>query len=1011
MTFIHLSYKALVCLLLFLLTQLLLAQTHNNDFEEGKLFLKLKGNVSLELPSIEDKSQAENYPYFNDLLQKVNTFKLFKPFECLKSKNLKNVYQVEFENVKQYFAFSEALKKYDMVEYVEPIPKDYVFSEPNDNYFNHQWHLDKIEAIKAWNMGVGSERIVVAVIDDAIKTSHEDLKNIIWTNHSEIPNNNIDDDNNGFIDDYQGYDVADNDKNTNPPINSPYLRHGTHVTGIVAAQTNNEVGVASIGNGIRILPIKATKDNTAPDKMALKTQISHGWQGVSYAIAMNVDIINMSWGSSASSQTYQSLINEAHDKGIIVVAAAGNNGDSQRVYPAAYDNVVAVAATRHNDTKLGISSFGDWVDVSAPGETIISTSSTTNSAYENNTGTSMASPLVAGLLGLMWSYDRTISPEELLSCLFSTTDPISTPVDNKSMGAGRINANQALMCLIPPSTCEPPNAPITIETEETTSMIVAWEATSSTRYRVAHKISGLNNIWRYNEVSTPTITLQGLIPDTDYIIKIASICEESISEYSAISYFSTPKPEVICSPPTTIENSQLSSTSASFNWENTGENYYRVAYKLATATSWMYSETVIASINLEALEPNQNYTLKVASLCEEEMVSEYSSKVYFTTEPTPCYSPSQPVVKELSDTESRVSWEGGNTDRFRVAYKPTASIVWTYEEVLSSIISLKNLQPELSYILKVASICGESISDYTTPIEFTTEPMPCRIPLSPTISELTEGSAVFSWDGEPQNTYKVAFKSFTSLSWSYLNSETTNIYISDLVPNNTYQLKVASICGETLSDYTEPIQFITTKAECPVPIDVRTHLIASQKVRVDWSVENDNYLEGYIVRYRPEGTAVWQKKTTTTPFITIGFLRADESYELQVSTTCTGDEVGKMLFSEVVFFKTRDIHKPIDIKDPTIGTSKSNFSHTFTALRTYPNPSNGGFSIQFYQETAAEMILQIYDESGKIIHSELWDTSKGNNRFEIDLSNQPKGKYFLQLTHDSTVRKQTILLF
>ncbi len=1010
MNTIHSIHKAFVCLLFLLFAQLSIAQNYSQEHWDGKLFLKLKPNSNIELPPIEDKTKVLNYPYFNDLLHKFNTYKLFKPFAHLKSSILHDVYQIEFEDVERIETFFDALQKYDIVEYVEPIPIDRIFSEPDDPYLGHQWHLNKIKASTAWDVSTGSEDIVVAVIDDAIKTTHEDLKNIIWTNHLEIPNNGVDDDNNGFVDDFQGYDMADNDNNPNPPINSPYLRHGTHVTGIIASETNNGLGIASIGNGIEVLPIKASKDNTAPEKAGLKTSISHGWQGVSYAIMMNVDIINLSWGSKASSQTYQNLLTEAHNKGIIVVAAAGNNSNSDKVYPAAYEHVVAVAATNPNDSRLEISSYGDWVDVSAPGGNIISTSSTANNAYENNSGTSMASPLVAGLLGLMWSHDRSVLLEDLLNCLLSNTDPISTPSDNKPMGTGRINAAKAMQCLTPP-ICEVSSSPVCTSIEAN-SVNIVWEATSSVQYKVAYKISGISNLWTYKEVITPFVFLENLIPSTDYIIKVASICEESISEYSAITYFTTLS-EAICNAPTDVTNDHIDSTTAVFSWYNEGNNNrYKVAHKLVSATSWIYSETDDSNIYLENLEPNHTYVLKVASICEE-LVSDYSPKVYFKTEEIPCHTPTQLEAKELSHIEAEVAWNNTTADRYRFAFKLQASVIWNYIEVASNNINLKNLSPEHTYMMKVASICGESLSDYTAPIFFTTPPPPCRIPVAPTVSELTARSMVFTWEGESQNTYRIAYKTKTSISWNYLLSETSNIHLKDLVPNSTYLLKVASVCGQGLSNYTEPIQVTTIQVECPIPINIKTYLVASQKVRVSWIVEDNDYIEGYIVRYRPQGVEVWKKEIVSTPIIYIGFLKANQIYELQVSTTCVGDEIGKIFFSETVFFETRNLHEPISANEDSLSKSKNNISHTFTTFKTFPNPSNGRYSVQFDQKTATDMILYVYDQSAKIVYSELWNVQIGNNRFEIDLSNQPKGRYFLQLTqpHGSTLFEQTILLY
>ena len=287
-------------------------------------------------------------------------------------------------------------------------------------------------------MSTGSANTVVAIVDDAVAITHPDLSPVIWTNSGEIPNNNVDDDNNGYIDDVEGYDVADQDSNPGPdsPISS--YDHGTHVAGIAGAASNNGTGVASIGYNLSIMAVKSTTSASA---------ITHGYEGVVYAVTAGADVVNMSWGGSGSSTTYQNVMNWANGQGVVLVAAAGNDGVSSTFYPAGYNNVISVASTTTGDVKSGFSNYGSWIDICAPGSAIYSTVPGGGYAYKQ--GTSMASPMVAGLCGLMLSLNPGLLPSDIENCLTTTADNINSanPTYIGQLGAGRINALAAMNCI------------------------------------------------------------------------------------------------------------------------------------------------------------------------------------------------------------------------------------------------------------------------------------------------------------------------------------------------------------------------------------------------------------------------------------------------------------------------------------------------------------------------------------------------------------------------------------
>ncbi len=335
----------------------------------------------------------------------------------------------------------EQLRALEGVDYVEAVPSMELFYTPNDLHTN-QWNLQTVRAQRAWDIKRDASDVVVAVVDDAVLITHPDLAANIWKNPVEVPNG-IDDDGNGYIDDIHGYDVADGNADPNPPAgaNSSHFSHGTHCAGIVSASTDNGTGIASLGFNAKIMAVKCKADNTSGGS------IQAPYQGVEYAIASGADIISMSWGGGSYSITYQTLFDVAHSKGIILVAAAGNSNTSAPMYPASYNHVISVAASNTSDGKASFSNYGSTIDITAPGVDIWSTVPGSG-LYDFKSGTSMACPLVSGLCALMVANAPGIHPDSVEKCLKSTATDIHGQNSSyiNQLGAGRINAEQALNC-------------------------------------------------------------------------------------------------------------------------------------------------------------------------------------------------------------------------------------------------------------------------------------------------------------------------------------------------------------------------------------------------------------------------------------------------------------------------------------------------------------------------------------------------------------------------------------
>lgn len=320
---------------------------------------------------------------------------------------------------------------------------------PEDPRFGDQWALANdgqnggkegadISAMRAWSETTGSDEVVVAILDSGVDYNHEDLANNIWLRPAKLEP--YEDEDLGVIDDEHGYNAVDN--NGDPFDENG---HGTHCAGIIGAEGGNNIGVAGVNWKVQLMPLKfmnAGGFGTTKDAI----------EAINYAIArkrdgVNVRVINASWGSMQRSRALEDVIRKANEAGILFVAASGNsstNNDRQPHYPASYNvpNVISVAALDRNDELAQFSNYGaKSVHIAAPGKDILST--WLGNEYEEHSGTSMATPVVAGVAALILSERPNLTVEELRARLLEAVDPIPS-LKGKVSSGGRINAARAV---------------------------------------------------------------------------------------------------------------------------------------------------------------------------------------------------------------------------------------------------------------------------------------------------------------------------------------------------------------------------------------------------------------------------------------------------------------------------------------------------------------------------------------------------------------------------------------
>jgi subtilisin family serine protease len=446
---------------------------YDNNYVPGEFIVKFKSS-----PTFYDSIETINKNY--------HVISMKKTFDDAEGTVLDNIYyfkmsdDIDVINVVNYYA------SLPFVEYAEPnyITKIDIFSKqsyqsiyqhqnefssilfPNDPYFSKQWYLDNtgqyngtidadIDAPEAWDIETGSEDVIIAIVDSGIDYTHPDLIDNIWINDDEIPDNDIDDDNNGYVDDVLGWDFRNEDSD---PIDD--WGHGTLSSGF-AALGNNNIGIAGVCWNCKIMGVKiANETGWGKD--------THTADGIKYAADNGADIILPNICFSKNLSVIRNAVDYAYDKGCVLIAPAGNNNRNKKYYPAAQENVIAVAATNDHDERCDEddwgspygSNFGDWIDVAAPGYQTYTTMPSyhvniNDHGFQQNydflLGTSVSAPITVCLAALLLSRNSSLSPEEVKTLICENVDPYDSEY---YIGTGRINAYKTLSALN-----TPPNNP------------------------------------------------------------------------------------------------------------------------------------------------------------------------------------------------------------------------------------------------------------------------------------------------------------------------------------------------------------------------------------------------------------------------------------------------------------------------------------------------------------------------------------------------------------------------
>lgn len=427
----------------------------NQIIEPGKIVVKYK---KIDNYGTVNKSAKIQVSSKFGLQQERAVFERARNIEIKQRLNLDNVFVYAVPVVTDINKLVAELNSDPSIEYAEPVYLSPINTIPNDPLYSSQQHLPQVFAPEAWDDQYGNSSVIIGIIDSGVDWDHEDLADVIWSNTNEVLDG-TDTDGNGYIDDIRGWDFVhgvsgSGDTNSSPdedgenPDNDPmdYDGHGTHVAGIAAASTNNNIGIASVASGALIMPLRCgwhANDGRGYVSSLFASQAYH------YAADNGAHITNQSSGSSGQlivDGAFYAFLN-----GVLIIESAGNSNNQSPSALGAQPWIISVASLNSNDTKSSFSNFGDYIAVSAPGSSILSTIVEPSPFYGGNkyvrlSGTSMAAPVVASVAGLVKAKYPHFDVIELFTQVVETADNIDAENPNyvDLLGSGRVNAARAL---------------------------------------------------------------------------------------------------------------------------------------------------------------------------------------------------------------------------------------------------------------------------------------------------------------------------------------------------------------------------------------------------------------------------------------------------------------------------------------------------------------------------------------------------------------------------------------
>jgi subtilisin family serine protease/fibronectin type 3 domain-containing protein len=785
-----------------------------------------------------------------------------------------------------------------------------VAQEVDDPDVDKQWALDFINVGTAWEFSDKSNGsgVVVAVLDSGTTLTHPDLHDNIWINTWETAGDGIDNDNNGFIDDINGWNFVSGNANV-----SDTDGHGTHVTGIIGAVADNALGGVGAAPGVQILPVKVISGSTGSTANIVSA--------INYVIGLesfgvNVAVINMSLGYYSEDTAVRNAIEAAGNAGIVVAASAGNNGsnnDTKPHYPSEYndlDHLIAVASLDQNGQLASNSNYGrTTVDLAAPGVSIYST--TKNGSYGLMSGTSMATPFVSAAAAILAASDSSLSPAEIKTRIINSAEPLPN-LSGKVVSGGRLNLATLFVTDEPSLPETPTNLSILTVTENAVTLQWRDNSRNETKFELQYSTDN-GNIWTVtdnNLTVNQTQVVVSITAGTVYQFRICAVNEVGNSGWSEIVTMPVTKPTKPATP-TNIKAAASGSQQIIVSWKTVSNaTAYKVERSLSSSGGWseVYSGNEL-SFTDAGLNSNTKYYYRVYAL-NYYVLSGASSFVSATTQAEIPATPLNIKASALNNAAVRISWDTAvHATNYRVEFFDSAKNRWTaVGTTTSNSFQHNNLKSSTTYQYRVIALskAGESLPSNTVTIS-----TPVALPKSPTglKGTIIDSSTIdLSWktvDGA--SSYRLEY-SLTGQSgdWKKLGSSVitgTSGKAVNLAAGMKHYFRVSAL-NEAGESKPSNVLTVTTPALAPVspPNGLTAQALNDTKIKLFWNaVENATQ---YIVERSTDGN-VWKKTSTISALsteVTVSGHKATTTYYYRVTAT---SKAGTSSASQEVLVTTR----------------------------------------------------------------------------------------------------------
>jgi subtilisin family serine protease len=799
-------------------------------------------------------------------------------------------------------------------------------SYPNDPYYtnNSLWGMNTIKANTVWPVNKGSRSVFIGLIDEGVMYFHEDLCGQVWDNPFD-PEDGVDNDGNGYIDDIHGWDFMHNDK-TVFDFND---NHGTHTAGTIGGKGNNAKGVIGVSPNVTIISAKFLEGSGS---IANAIKATDYITDLKVRHNLNIPATSNSWGGGGFSQGMYDAIERARLADILFIAAAGNNGTDNDVlpfYPACYShpNVIAVASTTSTDGISSFSCYGDTtVDLGAPGSGVWSSvmASDNTSSYSSYSGTSMATPHVSGAAALYKAIYPNATYAQVKSALMSSVRPIAA-LQGKTVSGGVLDVSSFAIavtdtsaersCVAPPIDNTPPSKPLNIRTvtATNTSLSVAWDASSDPESGIKYYYAYLR--WPSGTTSVVSTTstqatFSNLGPGINF--KVYILARNGFNLWSPTSdtlYAATTGTPDTQAPtlPTDFRATSITSTSISLTWtaatDNVGVSGYTLRWRKAGTTSYSSASFSGTSVTVTNMTTATNYEFNIRAYDASQNYSAYTSPdLKLGTIGADSVRPTPPSNLQVTGTMTNaisLAWDPA-TDNSAVAgyrvYWRTGTNAYQYATTGTTSYTKSGLSAGVPYDFYVMAYDGGgNLSDSTAPLSATTLSTDATAPSKPLnlrSSNVTSSSISLAWDPSSDPESGISWY-WVYLRWPNGNTSSTSTSTASATFNNigsglNYRVYVIARNGFSLSSPTSDTLYVTTSgdpdAQAPtLPGNFRSTATGTNSISLAWDAATDNVgVLGYNVRWKALNSTTTYSTNVTSTTYNMSSLLAATNYSISI---------------------------------------------------------------------------------------------------------------------------------